>query len=135
MQRRVTTLDAKAMFHSQQEAKRFFVDRILVRGRAEDLRLSATETQMLSWSESDGDFNPDPALVNQLAAEMSDEEYEAKIAGLVERSYQEDVAANSGAQETYRQAYAALKEGDHYLLVMIERALGRRLRPWWIFWR
>ena len=90
---------------------------------------------MLSWSESDPGFKPDPALVDQLAAEISDEEYEAKVAGLLQRSYRHDVASNSGARHTYQQAYAVLGEGDHYLLVMIKRGLGRQLRPWWAFWR
>ena len=89
---------------------------------------------MLSWSESDPDFTPDPALADRLASEISDEEFEAKVTGLLERSYRQDVAASGGAHNTYREAYAVLRQGDHYLLVMIKRALGRRLRPWWAVW-
>jgi hypothetical protein len=123
------------MPQTEREAKRFFVERILAQARAEDLRLSQVEQQMLRWSESDPDFKPDPALVDQLAAELSDHEYEDKITGLLERSYRQDVAASDGARGTYRQAYAVLEQRDHYLLVMIKRALAHRLRPWWAFWR
>ena len=87
---------------------------------------------MLSFS--DPAFVIDPALVEQLATDISDEDYEAKVAGLIERSCERDVASNSPALESYREAYAALNQGDHYLL-MLQRGLSRRQRPWWAFWR
>ena len=76
-----------------------------------------------------------PRVPESLAAEISDEDYEAKVAGLLERAYKRDVAHDSAARDTYREAYTRLNQGDHYLLVMIERALGRQLGPWWAFWR
>jgi hypothetical protein len=123
------------MFATQAEAKRFFVERVLAQARTEQVRLSPAEQGMLSWSESDPEFKADPALVEQLAAELSDEEYEAKVAGLLERSYQRDVTSDSSARDRYREAYAILTRGDHYLVVMIRRALGRHVRPWWAPWR
>jgi hypothetical protein len=63
-----------------------------------------------------------------------DEEYEAKIAGLIERSWKHDVAADANAATRYREAFRTLKQSDHYLLIMIERALRKHLRPWWAFW-
>ena len=90
---------------------------------------------MLSFSESDPEFVVNPALVSKLAAEISDKEYEAKVAGLLKRAYQRDVARDSAERDTYREAYAVLSQGDHYLLIMINQALGRQLRPCWAFWR
>jgi len=90
---------------------------------------------MLSWSESDPSFTSDPALAEQLATEVSDEAYERKIAGLLERSYRRDLTADDAAGDRYREAYSVLTRGDHYLVVMIRRALGRYLRPWWAPWR
>ena len=83
------------MFGSQSDAKRFFVDRIVAEAAAELKPLSDSERQMLSFSESDPEFIVDPALVNKLAAEISDEDYERKIAGLLERAYQ----ARPGARQ------------------------------------
>jgi hypothetical protein len=123
------------VFGSQSDAKRFFVDRIVAEAAAELKPLSDSERQMLSFSESDPEFIVDPALVNKLAAEISDEDYERKIAGLLERAYQRDLARDSAARDMYREAYAVLNQGDHYLLIMINQALGRQLRPWWAFWR
>ena len=119
------------MFATQTEAKRFFVERVLAQARAEQIRLSLAEQAMLSWSESDPAFTPDPRLVEELGAEISDKDYETKVAGLLERSYQRDLRSDSAATDTYREAYSVLTQGDHYLVVMVRRALGSRLRPWW----
>jgi hypothetical protein len=118
------------VFGSQSDAKRFFVDRIVAEAAAELKPLSDSERQMLSFSESDPEFIVEPALVNKLAAEISDEDYERKIAGLLERAYQRDLA-----RDTYREAYMVLNQGDHYLLIVINQALRRQLRPWWAVWR
>ena len=123
------------MFATQAEAKRFFAERVLTQARVEQMRLSPAEQATLSWSESDPAFTPDPALVEQLAAEISDEDYETKVAGLLERSYQRDLKSDGAARDRYREAYSVLTQGDHYLLVMIRRALGRHVRPWWAPWR
>ena len=90
---------------------------------------------MLYWSESDPEFNADPKLVEQLAAEMSDEDYEAKIATLLRNAFAADSATDSRAREEWQQARSVLKQGDHYILVMIDRAVGTKLKRWWEFWR
>jgi hypothetical protein len=121
------------VFTTEGQAKRFFVERIVAQAASENSPLSSVERRMLSWSESDPEFTPDPSLPERLAGEISDEEYESKVAALLQRAYQSDVAADSGAVERYREAYSVLKQGDHYLLVMIEQGLKRHLRPWWKF--
>jgi hypothetical protein len=44
-----------------------------------------------------------------------------------------DLQSDKHALDDYRRAHALLRQGDYYILVMIDRALGRRLRPWWKF--
>jgi hypothetical protein len=123
------------VFTSQGQAKRFFVDKVAAQALTEGAPLSDTERQMLSFFESDPEFTVDPALVEKLQAEISDEEYEAKIAGLIERSWKRDVETDANAGNLYREAFTTLSQGDHYLLIMIDRALRTHLRPWWAFWR
>ena len=123
------------MFTSQGQAKRFFIDKIVTQAVTDGAPLSDAEMQMLSFSESDPEFVVSPALVENLQAEISDEDYETKVAGLLERSWKRDVESDSTARDVYREAFTVLSQGDHYLLVMIDRALGRQLRPWWAFWR
>jgi hypothetical protein len=112
------------LFSSQREAKAFFVERILAQAEAEDVQLSDNEQWMLRFSESDPDFAVDPARVAQLEAEVPQEDFETKIAGLLYRAYQADAGADGGATATYREAADVLHQGDHYLLVMVDRALG-----------
>ena len=109
------------MVRSQSEAKRFFVDKVVAQARAERVPLSDAERQMLSWSESDPNFIVDPRLPEQLASEMSDEEYEKKIGGLLARSFAADVAVSPQTEGQWKQAADVLHEGDHYILVMLEK--------------
>jgi hypothetical protein len=113
-----------ALFRSQAEAKSFFVNRIVGQASAEGQPLSDNERWMLRFSESDPEFILDLHRVAQLDAEISDSDYEDKIVGLLERSYQRDASAGTDAQALYREASATLHQGDHYLLIMIDRALG-----------
>jgi hypothetical protein len=123
------------MVRTQPEAKRFFVDKVVAQARVERAPLSDAERQMLSWSESDPACIVDPRLPEQLASEISDEEYEKKIVGLLARSFAADVEVSPEAQRQWKQAAAVLHEGDHYILVMLDEAVSGRLRRWWQFWR
>jgi hypothetical protein len=123
------------MVNTQGEAKRFFVEKVVERARREGLSLSAAERWMLLFSESDSAFDVDPRRVAELAAEMSDEEYEAKIEGLLQRSFAAELAADAGARATWQQAHSVLAQGDHYIQIMIDRAMGGTSKRWWEFWR
>jgi hypothetical protein len=127
--------DVGALMNTQSEAKRFFSTKVIDRARTEGVALSEAERRMLYWSESDPEFKADPKLVEQLASEMSDEDYEAKIATLLQNSFAADSAADSRAREVWQQARSVLKQGDHYILIMIDRAVGTKLKRWWEFWK
>jgi hypothetical protein len=122
------------MFHTQSEARRFFVDRIIQQAETEHVKLSEDEREMLLWSESAPDSVADPELVGRLEAEISDADYESKIAGLVQRSFAADVAVDHQTKQRWRQAWTVLNHGDHYILVMINAAVGKHVKPWWRFW-
>ena len=123
------------MVRNQSEAKRFFVGKVVAQAGLERVPLSDAERQMLSWSESDPDFVADPRLPEQLASETSDEEYEKKVVGLLARSFTTDVATRPEAESQWRQAAAVLHEGDLYFLIMLDEAVGGRIKRWWQFWR
>lgn len=123
------------MVNTQAEAKRFFVEKVIERARNEGVSLSSAERWMLMFSESDPEFDVDPHRVDELESEMSDEEYEAKIAGLLKRSFAADVAADANAQAIWQHAHSVLEQGDHYIQIMIDRAVGGEAKRWWKFWR
>jgi len=58
---------------------------------------------MLSFSESSA-FAASASLTEALQAEISDENYETSVAGLLERSYEHEVAIDSNAIGVYREA-------------------------------
>jgi hypothetical protein len=122
------------MVTTQTEAKRFFADRVLRQAKAEGVSMSEAERHMLLWSESDPDFTPNLVLAQTLNNEMSDEAYEAKIVGLLTRSFAGEIAADPGASDVWQRAQSVLNQGDHYIAIMIDRSIGSKLKPWWRFW-
>jgi hypothetical protein len=109
---------------TQTQAKRFFVEKVEAQARAEGTLLSEAEGEMLSWSESDPDIKVDPVLPDRLAAEISDDAYEEKTAGLLSRRFSADIAADTMAEDEWKHALRVLDEGDHYISIMIQRAIG-----------
>jgi len=109
------------------EARHFFVQKIVAQAEREGVSLSANERRMLDWSEVEPGCESDPELAEALATEISDEAYEEKIRRLLEAAYQADIGADARAKDAYRDAYSVLKRRDYYLLIMIKEALGRRL--------
>ena len=117
------------MFATQAEAKRFFVEKIVAQAVAEGEPLSAVEKKLLGFSESARDLAAANGGVEH-GGELSESRYEAKVSGLLKRSYKRDVASDPGARASYREAHSILVKGDHYLLVMIEQALGPPRSRW-----
>ena len=109
-------------FATQTEAKRFLVSRVIEQAQAESVPLSDAEIHMLSWSESDPEFEPNFELAE--APEVAEDPFEAKVAGLLRRAHDRECGRNSQAKLMYREARAKLSEGDHYILVMVGQALG-----------
>lgn len=123
------------MVHSQTEAKRLFVEKVVMQARLEGVYLSDAERTMLSWSESDPDFIVDLQLPEKLATEISDQEYERKVTGLLARRFAAEVGQDPRAEAQWRQAADVLRQGDHYILIMLDAGVGSRLKRWWHFWR
>jgi hypothetical protein len=123
-----------AQSHTQSDARRFFVERIVEQAQRDGVALSDDERQMLRWSESEPDSVADPALAERLAATIADADYEAKIAALLSRSFARDVASDPGSKQVWSEAMNILSRGDHYLLVMLNQSVGTKLKPWWRFW-
>jgi hypothetical protein len=117
----------------QTQARQFFEDKIIEQAESEGVPLSADERLMLKWSESEPESIADPELAQRLAAEISDEDYEEVIAGFLSRRYATEISLDRSAKKAWADAFATLNRGDHYLLIMIKRALGRQLTPWWKF--
>jgi hypothetical protein len=120
------------MIETPKQAKRFFSDRIIHQAGAEHVPLSTAERKMLVWSESDPELHGSDALdaAATLSTEMSDDEYEAKITGLLRRAYEADCAADVQARTQWRAAADVLNRGDYYISIMVNDAIGSKVRLW-----
>lgn len=47
--------------------------------------------------------------------------------------FKNDTEINGDLKETYKEAYKLLKQGDHFILIMIESAIGSKLSRWRVF--
>jgi hypothetical protein len=111
----------------QRSAKRFLVDRIVGQAKKEGTSLRPAEKYMLAWSESDPDFAVDDSMVGEFGRLTSEKDFERRVSTLLWHAYAADVAASPDMVMTYRQARAALSEGDHYLSIMIDPRVGSSL--------
>lgn len=113
-------------FHSEREAKKFLISKIVAEADSENVPLSEVERKMLYFSES-GWTLPDIIKVNEdFDREYDQDEYEHKITKLVTNAYRR---ISKGSRDEYERWWASirlLEKKDHYLLVMIQSAA---LRP------
>jgi hypothetical protein len=110
------------------EAKEFLVGRIVAEAKQEGILLSDIERKMLYFSETDWTL-PDILKVNEeFERNYNQDEYEAKIAGLIRSFWKSTQADNEEELEAWAKAESKLREGDHYLLVMIDAATHSRSR-------
>lgn len=71
---------------SQSEAKSFFVQKIVGQARAANDPLTDTEEWMLRFSECDPEFVIEPERMAQFDAQISQAEYEKRVARLLKRT-------------------------------------------------
>ena len=117
-------------FYSQWEAKQFLAQKVITQAEKEGVGLSEAERYMLSWSESDPEFEPNFELAAKIDEEIPQDKYEAKIRGLIERAYRYDIQIDPLAETRYRDACKTLKRGDHYILIMVKPALRSKWQRW-----
>lgn len=112
---------------SESTAKAFVVDKVIQQAEREGVPLSKAQRYMLSWSETDPSFVVDMELSKQCEDEIPQPDYEKKIKGLIERMYKRDIETNKDLEKTYKEAYKTLKQGDHFISIMIGDAIGLKL--------
>jgi len=100
-------------------SKQFLIDRIVNQAKREDVPLADVEIRMLGFAEVSANAK-DMEAARAFEHDFNDEEYEAKIAGLIRRAYQQDKKA--GEVETWDNALARIASRDMYLNVMIDRS-------------
>jgi len=113
------------IFHSPNDAKEFFVQKVLEQATMGNIPLSDVEKQMLLWNETDPNFYGNHELNERFEKEISPEEYEKKITKLIRGCYDDDLRINNIEKGTYKRAYKAIKSKKYYIFIMVDRAIGK----------
>jgi hypothetical protein len=113
-------------------AKQFLISKVIEQAESEHVQLSNVEKKMLYFTEVHPSL-PDIYEVNEEFERSYDaDEYEDKIVGLLKRARTRDAAQSAQQEEMWADAILALKQEDHYILVMVYRAFPeyrKFLRP------
>ncbi len=121
-------------FDNAVEAKQFFISRIVAEAVRENAPLSDLEKRTLYFTETGSDAKQEYLDdVTQLEDQYDDWEYEEKVTSLLKKAHEYDSEhpeelGVEDANQIYESAYEILSKEDHYILVMIDEALGAKLR-------
>ena len=125
------------MNFSEEEAYEFFVSRIIEQAKKEEIILSSIEQDMLRFSVQDE--HADLEMQEAFNQQYDMAEYEGKVARLIKDVFDKELREapsdreKEAVREHYRSAYKTLRQQDSYLVVMVDRAIGRYLKKWGIF--
>jgi hypothetical protein len=109
-------------FRTDKEAKDYLAGRIAAQAKQENVPLSEVERKMLYWSETDWTL-PDMKVVGvEFEREYSDVDYERKIATLIADLTADRHHQNESEEEKWDAAVYKLRDGDHYIQVLLSEA-------------
>jgi hypothetical protein len=113
-------------------AKQFLISRIIEQAELERVHLSEIEKKMLYFSEGQLATPDMSEVVAEFERRYDSDEYENKVIGLLERARSLDLVRSPQFKETWDDVISALKQENHYVLVMIYRAFPeyrKSIRP------
>jgi len=110
-----------------ESAKQFLISKVLRQAVSDGVMLSDFEQRMLNFSEDAASAADIEAAAN-FDSDYDSDAYEAKIARLLRRAYQQD--AKLGRTHQWQDALNALRSEDWYILVMLQQAGIKRTAGW-----
>lgn len=111
-------------------SKQFLISRVIDEALFEHVALSEVERKMLQYSEIHETSNLMREVNEEFEREYDSDEYEAKIINLLRNARDRD--SSTGQGQMWHDAIKALKNEDHYILVMVHAAFReyqKTLRP------
>jgi hypothetical protein len=112
-----------ARFETERQAKEYLIGRLVAEAQHEGAPLTDVERKMLYFSET-GWSLPDILEVNaEFERDYDTDEYERRILALATKiAHRDEISAGEDLDHWY-EAVQKLSEGDHYLLVLIDKRL------------
>jgi len=120
-------------FAGVRDAKEFLIAQIAEQAHLEGVPFSEIERKMLYFSETEWTL-PDIAKVSEMFhREYDDQEFEKRIARLIRAARKRAGTTHAPNARSWSNAIATLRKGDHYVVVMVDRAAGSERRQ--LSWR
>jgi hypothetical protein len=107
-------------FKTVRSAKEYLVGKIIDQSKRDGVSLTDVERKMLYFSETDWTLPDMMAVSEEFDLDYDQDEYEAKIAGLVRGIEARDETRSEQEKEDWYEAVLKLCDGDHYLLTLID---------------
>ena len=120
-------------FSDELKAKQFFIDKVSRQAQKSGVALTDAEKYMLTRTGTGKGSPIDKNIINQFHAETTYGEFEQKVASLLKKAYETEINGSDGKKEVYRNAYKALRQGDHYIQMMIDDSIGTKLKKMRLF--
>jgi len=105
------------------QAKDFLVGKIVEEAQRQGLDLSEAERRLLYFSEASGEGAEGSTV------ECDPPAHERKIAKLIRAAYRRLSKEQGEELKAWAEAIHVLRKGDHYLLVMVDQAVGTARPP------
>jgi hypothetical protein len=105
-------------------AKQFLISRVIAEAELERVPLSDVETKMLHFTEVHPSLPDIYGVYAEFERDYNSDEYEKKVAGLLKNARHQDNEHSPTGEQDWNDALEALKEEDHYILVMAGQAFG-----------
>jgi hypothetical protein len=110
-------------------AKQFFISKVIGEAEFEGIKLSEVERKMLYFTE----LHPSLPDIYEVGADFETnydpDEYQDKIGQLLKNARRRDVHSSPGLEQEWRDSLDALKNEDHYILVLLHGAFPAYRKP------
>lgn len=118
-----SSIRRKRDFVEPTAAKQFLISKVIEQARVERMHFSDVEEKMLSFSEAE----PETAQVlPEFEQQYPDsEEFERKVRRLLRNARERERQGSPEFEKLWHEAITALKNEDHYILVMVTEAFPR----------
>jgi hypothetical protein len=105
-------------------AKEFLIAQIAEQAHLEGVPLSKTERKMLDFSETEWTLPDTAKVIERFQREHDDQQYEKRISRLIRAARKRAGTTGAPDARSWSDAIATLRNGDHYLLVLVDQAAG-----------
>ena len=105
-------------------AKQFLISKVIEEAEFEQVSLSDIEKKMLHFTEVHPTIPNILEINEEFEKNYDSDEYEEKVTRLLKNARDRDSQSNSTLDQQWKDTFQALRDEDHYILIMAGEAFG-----------